>query len=41
MQKNYDFFDSFYFFDENIDLNSNNFEDKKNNENDNFQKMII
>ena len=37
MQKNYDFFDSFYFFDENIDLNSNNFEENKNNENINFQ----
>ena len=37
MQKNYDFFDSFYFFDENLDLNSNNFEENKNNENVNFQ----
>ena len=37
MQKNYDFFDSFYFFDENLDLNSNNFEENKNNENINFK----
>ena len=37
MQKNYDFFEPFYFFDENLDLNSINFEENKNEENVNFQ----